>query len=78
MRQTHHWASLVFVAAIVLHLRRTSPAPSGRPRERTWVVGIAVLLLAMAQGLAGHSLPDDSVVRSQPPDRLVRGVLPSR
>ena len=30
-----------------------------RPRERTWVVGIAVLLLAMAQGLAGHSLPDD-------------------
>ena len=60
VRQTHHWASLVFVAAIVLHLCRIFfTGAFRRPRERTWVVGIAVLLLAMAQGLAGHSLPDD-------------------
>ncbi|MGH2813521.1 MAG: cytochrome b, partial [Actinomycetota bacterium] len=59
-RQTHHWASLVFVAAIVLHLCRIFfTGAFRRPRQRTWVVGIAVLLLAMAQGLAGHSLPDD-------------------
>ena len=60
VRQTHHWASLVFVAAIVLHLCRIFfTGAFRRPRERTWVVGIAVLLVAMAQGLAGHSLPDD-------------------
>ena len=60
VRQTHHWASLVFVAAIVLHLCRIFfTGAFRRPRERTWVVGIAALLLAMAQGLAGHSLPDD-------------------
>jgi hypothetical protein len=50
----------VFVAAIVLHLCRIFfTGAFRRPRQRTWVVGIAVLLLAMAQGLAGHSLPDD-------------------
>jgi ubiquinol-cytochrome c reductase cytochrome b subunit len=50
----------VFVAAVVLHLCRIFfTGAFRRPRERTWVVGIAVLLLAMAQGLAGHSLPDD-------------------
>jgi ubiquinol-cytochrome c reductase cytochrome b subunit len=44
----------------VLHLCRTFfTGAFRRPRQRTWVVGIAVLLLAMAQGLAGHSLPDD-------------------
>ena len=60
VRQTHHWASLVFVAAIVLHLCRSFfTGAFRRPRQRTWVVGIAVLLLAMAQGLAGHSLPND-------------------
>jgi ubiquinol-cytochrome c reductase cytochrome b subunit len=47
-------------AAIVLHLCRIFfTGAFRRPRQRTWVVGIAVLLLAMAQGLAGHSLPDD-------------------
>ena len=51
---------LVYVAAIVLHLCRIFfTGAFRRPRQRTWVVGIAVLLLAMAQGLAGHSLPDD-------------------
>jgi ubiquinol-cytochrome c reductase cytochrome b subunit len=60
VRQTHHWASLVFVAAVVLHLCRIFfTGAFRRPRQRVWVVGIAVLLLAMAQGLAGHSLPDD-------------------
>ena len=60
VRQTHHWASLVFVAAIVLHLCRIFfTGAFRRPRQRSWVVGIAVLLVAMAQGLAGHSLPDD-------------------
>ena len=60
VRQTHHWASLVFVAAIVLHLCRSFfTGAFRRPRQRTWVVGIAVLLLAMAQGLAGYSLPND-------------------
>ena len=30
-----------------------------RPRELNWVVGVAILILAVANGFAGYSLPDD-------------------
>ena len=57
VRQTHHWASLVFVAAIVLHLCRSFfTGAFRRPRQRTWVVGIAVLLPALLVGLVAVHL----------------------
>ncbi len=60
MRQTHHWAALVFVAAIVVHLCRVFfTGAFRRPRELNWVIGVVLLLLAMAEGLTGYSLPDD-------------------
>jgi ubiquinol-cytochrome c reductase cytochrome b subunit len=60
MRQTHHWAALVFVAAIVVHLCRIFfTGAFRRPREVNWVIGVVMLLLAMAEGLTGYSLPDD-------------------
>ena len=60
MRQVHHWAALVFVAAIVLHLCRVFfTGAFRRPRELNWVIGMLLLLLAMAEGLTGYSLPDD-------------------
>jgi ubiquinol-cytochrome c reductase cytochrome b subunit len=60
IRQTHHWAALVFLAAIVLHLIRVFfTGAFRRPRELTWYVGLLMLTLALIEGFAGYSLPDD-------------------
>jgi ubiquinol-cytochrome c reductase cytochrome b subunit len=60
MRQIHHWAALVFVAAIVLHLLRIFfTGAFRRPREINWFVGTGLLILAMLEGFTGYSLPDD-------------------
>jgi len=60
MRQTHHWAALVFVGAIVVHLMRVFfTGAFRRPRELNWIVGVTMLLLAMGNGFTGYSLPDD-------------------
>jgi ubiquinol-cytochrome c reductase cytochrome b subunit len=60
MRQTHHWAAIVFVAAIVLHLCRIFfTGAFRRPREINWIVGLTLLVLAIFNGFTGYSLPDD-------------------
>jgi ubiquinol-cytochrome c reductase cytochrome b subunit len=60
MRQVHHWTANVFVAAIVLHLSRIFfTGAFRRPREINWLVGFTLLVLAMAMGFTGYSLPDD-------------------
>ena len=60
MRQIHHWAALLFVASIVAHLCRVFfTGGFRRPRELNWMVGVTLLLLAVANGFTGYSLPDD-------------------
>jgi ubiquinol-cytochrome c reductase cytochrome b subunit len=60
MRQIHHWAALVFIAAIVVHLCRIFfTGAFRRPREINWIVGVSLLLLAIFNGFTGYSLPDD-------------------
>lgn len=60
MRQVHHWAALVFVAAIVVHqLRVFFTGAFRRPRELNWLIGIGLLVFALAMGITGYSLPDD-------------------
>nr|WP_078987726.1 cytochrome b N-terminal domain-containing protein [Streptomyces sp. XY332] len=60
IRQMHHWAALVFVAAIGVHLLRVFfTGAFRRPREVNWVVGVTMLLLTLVEGFAGYSLPDD-------------------
>jgi ubiquinol-cytochrome c reductase cytochrome b subunit len=60
MRQIHHWAALIFVAAVTVHLMRIFfTGAFRRPREINWLVGIGLLLLALAMGITGYSLPDD-------------------
>jgi ubiquinol-cytochrome c reductase cytochrome b subunit len=60
MRQIHHWAALVFVAALVVHMLRVFfTGAFRRPREINWFVGTGLLILAMAEGFTGYSLPDD-------------------
>jgi len=60
MRQTHHWAAVVFLGAIVVHLCRVFfTGAFRRPRELNWIIGVTMLLLALFNGFSGYSLPDD-------------------
>lgn len=60
IRQTHHWAAVVFVALIVLHAARVFfTGAFRRPRRLNWVIGVTLLALAMGAGYVGLSLPHD-------------------
>jgi ubiquinol-cytochrome c reductase cytochrome b subunit len=60
MRQLHHWAALLFVASIVVHLMRIFfTGAFRRPRETNWLIGVVMLVLALLMGVTGYSLPDD-------------------
>jgi ubiquinol-cytochrome c reductase cytochrome b subunit len=62
MRQVHHWAALLFLAAIVVHLCRVFfTGAFRRPRELNWMVGVTLLILAMVNGFLGYSLLDDQL-----------------
>ncbi len=60
MRQMHHWAAMIFVAAMMVHLLRVYFTGAFRkPRELNWVIGSLLLLLGTLEGFTGYSLPDD-------------------
>jgi ubiquinol-cytochrome c reductase cytochrome b subunit len=60
IRQTHHWAADVFVAAIILHLLRIFFTGAYRkPRELTYWIGLTMLGVALLEGYLGYSLVDD-------------------
>jgi ubiquinol-cytochrome c reductase cytochrome b subunit len=59
-RQTHHWAALVFVAAITMHLLRIFFTGAFRkPRDVNYYVGLTMLMVAVLEGYLGYSLLDD-------------------
>ncbi|TRY18840.1 ubiquinol-cytochrome c reductase cytochrome b subunit [Tessaracoccus rhinocerotis] len=60
VRQIHHWAALLFVAAAFVHMLRVFFTGAYRkPREVNWLVGIGLMALSTIAGFAGYSLPDD-------------------
>ena len=60
IRQTHHWAALVFVVAMIVHLMRVFFTGAFRkPRDVNWFIGVTLVTLGMVEGFAGYSLPDD-------------------
>lgn len=60
IRQMHHWAADIFIAAIVAHLCRIYfTAAYRKPREINWIIGLTLLILALANGYFGYSLGDD-------------------
>ena len=60
MRQMHHWAADIFIAAIVAHQARIFfTAAYRRPREINWTVGMTLLVLALVNGFFGYSMCDD-------------------
>ncbi|MFD7306593.1 cytochrome bc complex cytochrome b subunit [Promicromonospora sp. NPDC059942] len=76
MRQIHHWSALIFIGSIVLHMFRIFFTGAFRkPREINWIVGLTMLILALAAGFTGYSLPDD--VLSGNGLRIIDGVVKS-
>jgi ubiquinol-cytochrome c reductase cytochrome b subunit len=74
MRQIHHWAADLFLAAILAHmLRNFFTGAYRKPRELNWLIGIVMLTLALLEGLFGYSLPDDLL--SGTGLRILEGVL---
>ena len=60
MRQIHHWAALIFMVGIVVHLLRVYFTGAFRkPREFNWIIGVGLLTLGIVEGFLGYSLPDD-------------------
>jgi ubiquinol-cytochrome c reductase cytochrome b subunit len=60
IRQAHHWAALLFLVAIVLHLVRIVFTGAFRkPRDVNYYIGVTLLGLGIFEGFAGYSLPDD-------------------
>ncbi len=60
VRQMHHWAAMIFIAAMFIHMMRIFATGAFRkPREVTWLIGGTMLLLGILEGFAGYSLPDD-------------------
>ena len=52
MRQIHHWAALLFMASIVVHLMRVFFTGAFRkPREINWVIGVGLLVAGILEGL---------------------------
>jgi len=62
IREIHHWAADLFMAAILAHMLRVFFTGAYRkPREVNWLIGIVLFTLGLIEGLFGYSLPDDQL-----------------
>ena len=60
LRQMHHWAAMLFIGAMLVHMMRVFVTGAFRkPREVNWLIGGVLILLGIVEGFAGYSLPDD-------------------
>ncbi|UNO42532.1 ubiquinol-cytochrome c reductase cytochrome b subunit [Streptomyces sp. MST-110588] len=74
IRQIHHWAAVVFLAAMMIHMMRVFFTGAFRkPREVNWLFGFLLLVLGMFTGFTGYSLPDDLL--SGTGVRFIEGVI---
>ncbi|MFS3129689.1 cytochrome b [Nocardioides sp. Bht2] len=60
VRQMHHWAAMLFIASMLVHMMRVFLTGAFRkPREINWIIGGLLILLGIVEGFSGYSLPDD-------------------
>ena len=76
MRQIHHWAALLFIAAMLVHmLRGFFTGAFRKPRETNWLIGSTLLMLGIVEGFIGYGLPDDLL--SGTGLRITEGIIQS-
>ncbi|MEV6785483.1 cytochrome bc complex cytochrome b subunit [Streptomyces sp. NPDC051098] len=74
IRQIHHWAAVIFIAGMFVHMMRVFFNGAFRkPREINWLLGFLLLVLGMFTGFTGYSLPDDLL--SGTGVRLTQGLI---
>jgi menaquinol-cytochrome c reductase cytochrome b subunit len=60
VRGMHRWGASVFIILLFLHMGRVFLFGAYKyPRELNWLVGVLLLILAMAEGFTGYLLPWD-------------------
>jgi len=60
VRGMHRWGASVFIILLFLHMGRVFLFGAYKyPRELNWLIGVAILLLAMLEGFTGYLLPWD-------------------
>jgi quinol-cytochrome oxidoreductase complex cytochrome b subunit len=60
IRSVHHWASNMMIVAAFAHFFSTFFVKAyRRPREVTWLTGMALLLVVLFLGYSGYTLPFD-------------------
>ncbi len=70
MRQMHHWAAMLFIAAMFVHMMRVFFTGAFRkPRELNWVIGLLLLLLGAHRGLRRLLAPRRPALRHRAADR---------
>jgi len=76
MRQIHHWAAVLFLGSMLIHMLRIFFTGAFRkPREISYLLGITLMILGIVEGFAGYSLPDDLL--SGTGLRIAQGVVQS-
>ena len=61
IRGLHHWGASMMIVVVVLHLVQVFLYGAyKKPREATWLAGVALFLLTLAYGLTGYLLPWDN------------------
>jgi ubiquinol-cytochrome c reductase cytochrome b subunit len=74
MRQMHHWAALLFIAAIVIYLLRVFLTGAFRkPRTLNWTIGPLVFWTGLVTGYTGYMMIDDGL--SSTGMRILQGIL---
>jgi ubiquinol-cytochrome c reductase cytochrome b subunit len=57
----HHWGASLMIIVVFLHMAQVFLYGAyKKPREATWIAGVALLLLTLAFGLTGYLLPWDN------------------
>jgi ubiquinol-cytochrome c reductase cytochrome b subunit len=61
IRNLHHWGASMMIVVVLLHMVQVFAwGAYKRPREATWMAGVAMLLVTLAFGLTGYLLPWDN------------------
>ena len=61
VRGLHHWGASMMVILVVVHMTQVALwGAYKKPREATWLVGVALLLLTLGFGLTGYLLTWDN------------------
>ena len=79
IRQIHHWAALIFVAAMIVHMCRVFFTGAFRkPRETNWIIGFIMITSELHRGPRGLLAARRPALRHRPAHHRGRAALDAR